>query len=203
MIHKFKGHYPNVHSSAYIAPGAQLIGNIELKEDTSVWFNAVLRGDNEKITLGKGSNIQDGTIVHADPGYPVNIGENVTVGHNVTLHGCAVKEGALIGMGATILNGGVIGEGALIAAGALVPEGKVIEPGMLVAGVPAKIIRQLSSEDIERAKEGTLQYVKNGALYKEENIIEKRGSTDTHLKVQTKRGEMMDELIIDGFTRGR
>ena len=105
MLFKFKNHYPQVHSSTYIAPGAQLIGNIELKEDTSVWFNAVLRGDNEKITIGKGSNIQDGAIVHVDPGYPIQVGEYVTVGHNVVLHGCTVEDGALIGMGATILNG--------------------------------------------------------------------------------------------------
>ncbi|MFE4142665.1 gamma carbonic anhydrase family protein [Peribacillus sp. YIM B13472] len=176
MIHKYKGHYPNVHPSAYIAPGAQLIGNIELKEDTSVWFNAILRGDNEKITIGKGSNIQDGAIVHVDPGFPIKVGENVTVGHNVVLHGCTVEDGALIGMGATILNGAVIGEGSLIAAGALVPEGKIIEPGVLVAGVPAKIIRKLTPENIARAKEGASQYIKNGALYKKENISEKEES---------------------------
>jgi carbonic anhydrase/acetyltransferase-like protein (isoleucine patch superfamily) len=170
MIHEFKGHFPNVHSSAYIAPGAQLIGNIELKKDTSVWFNAVLRGDNEKITIGKGSNIQDGAIVHVDPGFPIKVGENVTVGHNVVLHGCTVEDGALIGMGATILNGAVIGEGSLIAAGALVPEGKTIEAGVLVAGVPAKVIRKLTPENIERAKEGAFQYIENGALYKRENI---------------------------------
>ncbi|WP_338449941.1 gamma carbonic anhydrase family protein [Niallia oryzisoli] len=173
MLHKFKGHYPNVHSSTYIAPGAQLIGNIELKENASVWFNAVLRGDNDKITIGKGSNIQDGAVVHADPGFPVNIGENVTVGHNVVLHGCTVANGALIGMGATILNGAVIGEGSLIAAGALVSEGKVIEPGVLVAGVPAKVIRKLTPENIERGIEGALAYVQKGAVFKEENILEK------------------------------
>ncbi|MFE5429248.1 gamma carbonic anhydrase family protein [Peribacillus simplex] len=159
-----------------IAPGAQLIGNIELKEDTFVWFNAVLRGDNEKITIGKGSNIQDGTIVHVDPGFPIKVGENVTVGHNVVLHGCTVEDGALIGMGATILNGAVIGEGSLIAAGALVPEGKIIEPAVLVAGVSAKVIRKLTPENIERAKEGASQYIKNGALYKQENISEKEES---------------------------
>ncbi|MGM0875873.1 MAG: gamma carbonic anhydrase family protein [Bacillota bacterium] len=173
MLYKFKEHYPNVHSSTYIAPGAQLIGNVELKENTSIWFNAVLRGDNEKITIGKGSNIQDGVIVHVDPGYPIHVGENVTVGHNVVLHGCTIEDGALIGMGATILNGAVIGEGALIAAGALVPEGKIIEPGVLVVGVPAKVIRKLIPENIERGKEGALQYVKNSASYKEENISEK------------------------------
>lgn len=173
MLYKFKEHYPNVHSSTYIAPGAQLIGNVELMENTSVWFNAVLRGDNEKITIGKGTNIQDGAIVHVDPGYPIHVGENVTVGHNVVLHGCTVEDGALIGMGATILNGAIIGEGSLIAAGALVPEGKIIEPGVLVAGVPAKVIRKLTPENIELGKEGALQYVKNGVLYKEENISEK------------------------------
>lgn len=174
MLHNFQGYYPKVHSSTYIAPGAQLIGNIELKEHTSVWFNAVLRGDNEKITIGKGSNIQDGAIVHVDPGYPINVGENVTIGHNVVLHGCTVEDGALIGMGATILNGAVIGEGALVAAGALVPEGKIIEPGVLVAGVPAKVIRTLTPENIERSKEGAFQYVKNGAKYREENVTEKK-----------------------------
>ncbi|WNS78557.1 gamma carbonic anhydrase family protein [Domibacillus sp. DTU_2020_1001157_1_SI_ALB_TIR_016] len=173
MLYKFKGYHPNIHPSAYIAPGTQLIGNIELQEETSVWFNAVLRGDNEKITIGKGSNVQDGAVVHVDPGYPVNVGEHVTIGHNVVLHGCTVEDGALIGMGATILNGAVIGEGALIAAGALVPEGKVIEPGVLAAGVPAKVIRKLTPENIERAKEGALQYVKNGIRYKEKDIIEK------------------------------
>jgi carbonic anhydrase/acetyltransferase-like protein (isoleucine patch superfamily) len=173
MLFKFKDYYPQVHSSTYIAPGVQLIGNVELKENTSVWFNAVLRGDSDKITIGKGSNIQDGSIVHVDPGYPIQVGEYVTVGHNVVLHGCTVKDGALIGMNATILNGAVIGEGALVAAGALVPEGKIIEPGVLVAGVPAKVIRKLTPEEIERAQEGAFRYVKNGALYKAENISTK------------------------------
>ena len=173
MLYKLKGYEPKVHETAYVAPGAQIIGNVELAENSSVWFNAVLRGDNEKITIGKGSNIQDGTVIHVDPGYPVTVGENVTVGHNVILHGCTVKDGALIGMGATILNGAVIGEGALVAAGALVTEGKVIEPGMLVAGVPAKPIRKLTEANIERAKQGTAHYVQNAALFKSENIVEK------------------------------
>ncbi|KKI91485.1 anhydrase [Bacillus sp. SA1-12] len=173
MLYTFKGHSPVIHPSTYLAPGAQLIGNIELKENTSVWFNAVLRGDNEKITIGKGSNIQDGAVVHVDSGYPIHVGENITIGHNVVLHGCTVEDGALIGMGATILNGAIIGEGALVAAGALVPEGKIIEPGVLVAGVPAKVIRTLTSEDIERSKLGAFQYVINAGTYREENITEK------------------------------
>ncbi|MEH7117362.1 gamma carbonic anhydrase family protein [Neobacillus vireti] len=172
MLYKYKGKYPSVHSSSYIAPGAQLIGNIELKEDTSVWFNAVLRGDNEKITLGKGSNIQDGAIVHVDPGYPVHVGEYVTIGHNVVLHGCTIMDGALIGMGATILNGAVIGEGALVADGALVPEGKIVEPGVLMAGVPAKVVRTLNLEQVKRSKDGALHYVQNGENYRKENIVE-------------------------------
>ncbi|WP_026575032.1 gamma carbonic anhydrase family protein [Bacillus sp. UNC438CL73TsuS30] len=172
MLYKYKGKYPDVHSSSYIAPGAQLIGNIELSEDTSVWFNAVLRGDNEKIAIGKGSNVQDGAIVHVDPGYPVHVGENVTIGHNVVLHGCTVKDRALIGMGATILNGAIIGEGALVAAGALIPEGKVVEPGVLVAGVPAKVIRTLTPEQIEQSKKGALHYVRNGENFREEDFVE-------------------------------
>ncbi len=181
MLHKYRGHYPKVHASTYIAPGAQLIGNIELEEETSVWFNAVLRGDNEKITIGKGSNIQDGAIVHVDPGCPVNVGEYVTIGHNVVLHGCTVENGALIGMGATILNGAIIGEGALVAAGALVTEGKIVDPGVLVAGVPAKVIRTLTPENIERSKAGALQYVRNGANYMEEDITEKENNLNNSI----------------------
>ncbi len=125
----------------------------------------------KKITIGKGSNIQDGAIVHVDSGYPVRVGEYVTIGHNVVLHGCTVKDGALIGMGATILNGAVIGEGTLVAAGALVPEGKMIEPGVLVAGVPAKVIRTLTPEEIERSKNGAFHYIQNGENFREENIV--------------------------------
>lgn len=175
MLFKYKEYKPAVHSSAYIAPGAQLIGNIELKEKATVWFNAVLRGDNDKITVGEGSNIQDGTIVHVDPGYPVDVGKNVTVGHNVVLHGCTVEDEALIGMGATILNGAKIGKGALVAAGALVPEGKVIQPGVLVAGVPAKEIRKLSDEELGGIRDGASHYIKKGAEYNELNIKEEIG----------------------------
>lgn len=160
--------YPNIHPSSYIAPGAIVIGNVELQENSSVWFNAVLRGDNDKITIGKGSNIQDGTIVHSDEGYPTTIHENVTVGHNVILHGCTIMEGALIGMGSTILNGAVIGKGSLVAAGSLVREGMTIEPGMLVAGVPAKAIRQLTENDMERIKSGAFHYVENGKKFRAE-----------------------------------
>ncbi|MCF6092914.1 gamma carbonic anhydrase family protein [Microaerobacter geothermalis] len=170
MKYSFKGKQPKIDSSAYVAPGAQIIGEVTLEKESSVWFNAVLRGDNEPIIIGEGSNIQDGSVVHVDPGYPVKVGKHVTVGHNVTLHGCTIEDGALIGMGATILNGAVIGKGALIAAGALVPEGKVIEGGVLAAGVPAKVIRQLSSEQMERIKEGAHHYVEKGRIYSQEGI---------------------------------
>ncbi|WP_260287723.1 gamma carbonic anhydrase family protein [Peribacillus aracenensis] len=170
MNYKLKGKDPQVDKSTYIAPGVQLIGNIVLKKDTSVWFNAILRGDNEKIIVDEGSNIQDGAVVHVDPGFPVNIGKNVTIGHNAIIHGCTIEDDALIGMGATVLNGAFIGKGALVAAGALVSEGKIVEPGSLVAGVPAKEIRKLSKKNIESAKHVANHYVENGRLYKNENI---------------------------------
>lgn len=172
MKYSLNGKSPQLHPSVYTAPGAQLIGDIVLEEDVTVWFNAVLRGDNAQIKIGRGSNIQDGTIIHVDPDFPVTVGENATIGHNVILHGCEVKDGALIGMGATVLNGAVIGEGALIAAVALVPEGKVIEPRVLAAGVPARVIRKLSDEDISRIKKGAESYVNKGKIYIQEKILE-------------------------------
>ncbi|KKK36502.1 hypothetical protein WQ57_18995 [Mesobacillus campisalis] len=170
MLFEFKENKPKLHTSVYVAPGAQVIGQVLAEEDVTIWFNAVLRGDNEPIKIGKGSNIQDGTIIHVDEGYPVIIEENVTIGHNVILHGCTIRKGALIGMGATILNGAVIGEGALIAAGAVVGEGKIIEPGVLAAGVPAKPLKQLSKENIARIADGAGHYVNKGKEYRKENI---------------------------------
>lgn len=179
MNYKLKGKFPQVHESAYTAPGAQLIGNIVLKKDTSVWFNAVLRGDNEEITVSEHSNVQDGAVVHVDEGFPVYIGQNVTIGHNAIIHGCTLEDDVLIGMGATVLNGAVIGKGALVAAGALVPEGKVVEPGTLVAGVPAKEIRKLSEDHIERTKDGAKHYVENGRLYKNEKVLENKTTSNS------------------------
>jgi carbonic anhydrase/acetyltransferase-like protein (isoleucine patch superfamily) len=170
MIYSFQGKSPKIHPTAYIAPGAQIIGDVVIEENASVWFNAVLRGDNDQIRIGKGSNIQDGSIVHTDHGFPVNVEENVTVGHNVILHGCTVKSGSLIGMGATILNGAVIGEGSLIAAGALVLEGRTIPPGSLAAGSPAKVIREVSPENAEALRQGAVHYQEKAAQYKKEHI---------------------------------
>lgn len=173
MIYTFNGITPQIHPSVYLAPGARVIGDVILEENVSIWFNAVIRGDFEQITVGKGSNVQDGTVVHSDPRYPVKIGQNITIGHNVIIHGCEIGDGSLIGMGATIMNGAVIGEGSLIAAGALIPEGTVIEPGVLVAGVPGKVVRKLTEEQIQRLLIGPAGYVKNSRKYIEDNIIEK------------------------------
>ncbi|MEO0820158.1 MAG: gamma carbonic anhydrase family protein [Pseudomonadota bacterium] len=129
--------------SHYIAPSAQVIGNIHIGRAVSIWFGAVLRGDNEPITLGAGSNVQDGCVFHTDPGFPLTLGENVTVGHGAILHGCSVGEGSLIGMGATVLNGARIGKGCLIGANALVTEGKEIPDGAMVLGQPGKVVKTL------------------------------------------------------------
>lgn len=178
MTYSLNGKSPVIAPTAYVAPGAKLIGDVELGEEASVWFNAVLRGDEEKITIGRGSNIQDGCVVHADPGFPVTVGANVTVGHNVTLHGCTVEDGALVGMGAIVLNGAVIGKGALVAAGALVPEGKRIEPGTLVAGVPARSLGTLSDEHKQGLKRGSESYIKRGKQYVREGIMANKGTDD-------------------------
>lgn len=130
------GHY-------FIAPGAQVIGDVQMAENSSIWFNAVLRADNEPIILGEGSNIQDGCVCHVDPGFPLTIGANVTVGHMALLHGCTIGEGSLVGMGAVILNGAKIGKDCLIGANALITEGKEIPDRSLVMGQPGKIIRTL------------------------------------------------------------
>ncbi len=130
----------------WIAPGAHVIGNVHLGSGTSVWFGSVLRGDNEPIRIGAGTNLQEQTVIHTDPGYPCTIGENCTVGHKAMLHGCTIGDGSLIGMGATVLNGAKIGRGCLIGAGALVTEGKIIPDGSLVMGMPGKVVRALTEE---------------------------------------------------------
>ncbi|TDT77704.1 carbonic anhydrase/acetyltransferase-like protein (isoleucine patch superfamily) [Litoreibacter halocynthiae] len=130
----------------WIAPDANLIGDIEIEEAASVWFGSTLRGDNERITVGRGSNIQENCVLHTDMGYPLVIGANCTIGHKAMLHGCVIGEGSLIGMGATVLNGAQIGKGCLIGAGALITEGKVIPDGSLVMGAPGKVVRELDAQ---------------------------------------------------------
>ena len=143
MIYSLDGATPQIDGSAWVAPDANLIGRVVLRADSSVWFGATLRGDNEEIVLGAGSNIQEACVLHTDMGYPLTIGVNCTIGHRAMLHGCTIGDGTLIGMGATILNGARIGRGCLIGACALVTEGKEIPDGSLVMGSPGKVVRLL------------------------------------------------------------
>lgn len=138
---------PHLDPSSFVAAGARIVGNVTLGEGASVWYNAVLRGDSDAVTVGAGSNLQDNVTVHVDSGSPVVIGENVSVGHNAVVHGCTIEDGSLIGMGSVVLSGAVIGAGSLVAGGAVVLEGSQIPPGSLVAGVPAKVRRGLSEEE--------------------------------------------------------
>ena len=145
MIYALDGVSPEIHSDTWVAPDANLIGNVTLSGGGSVWFGATLRGDNERITVGLGSNVQENCVLHTDIGYPLVIGENCTIGHRAILHGCTIGDGTLIGMGATILNGAKIGAGCLIGAGALIAEGKVIPDGSLVMGAPGRVVRTLDA----------------------------------------------------------
>jgi len=147
---RLRGSVPVVAPSAWVAPGAILIADVRLQDDVSIWYATVLRGDGDHIEIGAGSNIQDGSVVHTDPGFPVTVGAGVSVGHRAILHGCTVEDDVLIGMGAIIMNGARIGRGSLVAAGALVPEGVQIPPGSLVAGVPGKVRRETSREEQQR-----------------------------------------------------
>ncbi len=149
----------------WIAPTAVLIGNVRLERNASIWWQAVLRGDNEPITVGENSNVQDGCVLHADPGFPLTIGKDVTVGHLAMLHGCTIGDNSLIGIGAVILNGAVIGENCLIGAKALVPEGKAIPDNSLVLGAPGKVARQLEARRVTRIRESARHYVSNWQRY--------------------------------------
>ncbi|MCK7621534.1 gamma carbonic anhydrase family protein [Streptomyces sp. RS10V-4] len=151
---------PRIDPGAYTAPTSVVVGDVTLAAGASVWYHAVLRGDCGPIVLGADSNIQDNCTVHVDPGFPVTVGERVSVGHNAVLHGCTVEDDVLVGMGATVLNGAHIGAGSLIAAQALVPQGMRVPPGSLVAGVPARVKRELTAEERESIK-------RNAAMYRE------------------------------------
>lgn len=148
LILTINGHAPELHAQAWVAPNASLLGQVRLAEGASVWYAVTLRAEYEAIEIGAGSNIQDGCSVHVDPGFPVRVGSDVSVGHNAVLHGCTVEDGALVGMGAIVLNGAVVGAGSLIAAGALIPQGTVVPSRSLVAGVPGKVRRELSDDEV-------------------------------------------------------
>ena len=150
----------------WVAPGARLSGRIELAKGASVWFNAVLRGDNEPIVVGEGSNVQDNCVCHTDHGYPLSIGADCTIGHMAILHGCIIGEGSLVGMGATLLNGAAIGRGVLVGAGALVTEGKEIPDGVLVVGRPGKVVRSLTPAEIDGLRKSAAGYRANMARFR-------------------------------------
>ncbi|MGK8489266.1 gamma carbonic anhydrase family protein [Nocardia asiatica] len=164
-------HAPEIEESAWIAPNATVIGRVRLGAEVSVWYSAVLRGDLETIEVGARSNIQDGCVLHADPGFPLTVGAGVSVGHNAILHGCTVGDDVLVGMGATILNGAVVGAGSLIAANALIPEGARIPPGSLVAGVPGKVRRELRAEEQDRIRLNATVYLANTAQHRTGNAV--------------------------------
>ena len=161
MIYNFNNISPKIDKDSWFAPNSVLIGNVTLKKDANIWFNATLRGDIEPITIGEGSNIQDGSVIHTDPGCPAKIGKNVTVGHLVMLHGCIIEDDCLIGIGSTILNKAKIGKNSIIGANALITENKVIPERSLVIGSPGKVIRQVTDEEIKSARAVNLKDLKH------------------------------------------
>ena len=156
---------PQIADRAWVADSAQVIGDVRLAEDASIWFHATLRGDNDPITIGEGTNIQDGSVLHTDAGVPLTIGRHVTVGHMVMLHGCTIGDESLIGIGAVILNGARIGRHCLVGAGSLVTEGKEFPDGSMILGSPAKVVRMLTPEQIEGLRASARHYVDNARRY--------------------------------------
>jgi carbonic anhydrase/acetyltransferase-like protein (isoleucine patch superfamily) len=158
---------PRIAQSAWVAPGAYVIGEVHLGEESSVWYGAVLRGDTEPIRIGARTNIQDGCVLHADPGYPAVVGEGCVVGHNAVVHGCEIEDDCLVGMGATILNGAKIGEGSIVAAGAVIPEGREFPPRSLIVGIPAKHVGDVSEEQAADIPRSASEYVERAAAHRE------------------------------------
>ncbi|MCZ8520517.1 gamma carbonic anhydrase family protein [Paenibacillus caseinilyticus] len=165
MLHSYNGISPKVHPSVFLAPGVQIIGDVEIEEGASIWYNTVLRGDLAPIRIGRHSNIQDGCIGHVNTGQPLHIEEEVSVGHGAIIHGCRVGRGTLIGMGAIVLNGASIGEYALIGAGSLITENKTVPPFTLSMGSPARTVRDLREADLERMKRTMESYCVKGEEY--------------------------------------
>ncbi len=166
-LYALDGIAPEIDATAWVAPDANLIGRVVLEASASVWFGCTLRGDNEEIRVGRGSNVQENTVCHTDMGYPLVIGAGCTIGHKAMLHGCTIGDNSLIGMGATILNGARIGRNCLIGAGALIPEGKEIPDGSLVMGMPGKVVRPLDAASIEGLRQSALGYQDNARRFAE------------------------------------
>jgi len=158
---------PQIDPQSWVAPNATVIGDVRLGAGASIWWNAVLRGDNDPIVIGENSNIQDGSVLHTDEGVPMHIGADVTVGHLVMLHGCTVGDGSLIGIGSVILNRAVIGNGCVVGANTLIPEGKVFPDHVLIVGSPGRVVRELSADDVIHLKHAAAHYVANAQRYKD------------------------------------
>lgn len=171
MIHPYKGTLPNIHPSVFIAKDALIIGDVEIGEESSIWFKTVIRGDVAATRIGKRVNIQDLSLVHQSPNLPVTIEDDVTIGHQVTIHACTIRKKALIGMGATILDGAEIGENAFIGAGSLVTPGTKIPANTLALGSPAKVVRELSEQDLQEMQRIRHSYVEQGQYYKSETAL--------------------------------
>lgn len=165
MIHALGGKTPKIDPESWVAHNATVIGYVELHRHASIWFNAVVRGDCDWIIVGEGSNVQDGTVLHADIGVPLTIGKHVTIGHLAMIHGCTIGDGSLIGINAVILNNAVIGRECIIGANALIPEGKVIPDRSLVIGSPGKVVRQLDDADVAGLYESAHHYIENAATF--------------------------------------
>ena len=168
MIYKLGDTQPSIPDSCFIAPSASVIGDVQMGENASIWFNCVVRADNDTIRIGENSNVQDGSVLHVDEGQAIDIGPNVTIGHKVMLHGCAIGENSLIGINAVVLNGAKIGRNCLIGANALVTENMEIPDGSMVLGSPAKIVRELTDANIALLKKGAEHYVQNSARYEKD-----------------------------------
>ena len=165
-IYELDGIAPRIDGSAWVADSAQVMGNVELAEGASIWFGAIVRGDTEEIRVGRNSNVQDGSVLHTDHEKPLTIGDDVTVGHKVMLHGCTIGDGSLIGIGAVVLNGAKIGKGCLVGAGSLVTEGKEFPDGSMIVGSPARVVKQLTPEQLGKLRLSALHYVENAQRFK-------------------------------------
>lgn len=164
-VYRYGERVPSVHESVFVAPTASVIGSVVLSENVSVWFGATIRGDNDTITLGKNSNVQEGAVLHTDTGLQLTVGENVTIGHQAMLHGCTIGDGSLIGIQAVVLNGAVIGKSCLVGAGAVITEKKVFPDRSLIIGAPARVARVLSDEDVERLLKSAASYAEKRASF--------------------------------------
>ena len=164
-VYSLDGVFPQVAASAWIADSAQVMGSVALAEDVSIWFGVVIRGDTDNISVGRGSNIQDGSVLHADHGKPLTVGEGVTVGHQVMLHGCTIGDGSLVGIGSVVLNGARIGRNCLVGARSLVTEGKEFPEGSMIMGSPAKVVRPLRPDEIAGLQRSAQSYVENARRF--------------------------------------